>query len=165
MTISSSGSAIFSNDLLSTLENPDATTGNPSTSPSNQMTYTYDALGEPTTVTDPTGTTHTYSYDVLGRQTIDAVTTLGFGVDDSVLRITTAYDSAGNPYLFTSYDAPSGGNIVNQVQHVYNGLGQLTGEYQANNGAVDLATAPTTPEVQYSYTEWRAARTTAGRPP
>ena len=63
---------------------------------------------------------------------------------------TTAYDSAGNPYLFTSYDAASGGNVVNQVEDVYNGLGQLTGEYQAHAGAVDTST---TPEVQYTYTE------------
>ena len=128
------GSTINSNDLLATLANPDPTTGNASTSPSNQTSDTYDALGETTTETDPTGTTHTYSYDVLGRQTSDAVTTLGSGVDSSVRRITTAYDSAGNPSFFTSYDAPSGGNVVNQVERVYNGLDQLTGEYQANNG-------------------------------
>jgi YD repeat-containing protein len=72
---------------------------------------------------------------------------LGTGVDGAVRRITTAYDSQGNPYLFTSYDAASGGNVVNQVKRVYNGLGQLTGEYQANDGAVDSST----PEVQYVY--------------
>ena len=46
-------------------------------------------------------------------------------------RIRYAYDRQGNPYLFTSYDAASGGNIVNQVEDVYNGLGQLTAEYQS----------------------------------
>jgi hypothetical protein len=44
-------------------------------------------------------------------------------VSNAVLRLETAYDSAGNPYLFTSYDAATGGNVVNQVQDVYNGLG------------------------------------------
>jgi hypothetical protein len=91
------------------------------------------------------GTTHTYTYDVLGRVTSDAVTALGAGVDGAVRRTTTAYDSEGNPYLFTSYDAPSGGNVVNQVERVYNGLGQLTGEFQVNDGAVDTSS---TPEVQ-----------------
>ena len=142
--------AISSNDLLATVEKPDPTTGSASTSPSNQTSYSYDALGEATTETDPTGTTHTYSYDVLGRQTSDAVTSLGLDVDGSVLRITTTYDSAGNPYRFTSYDAASGGNIVNQVEDLYNGLDQLTVQYQSNEGAV---VPGTTPEVQYSYSE------------
>ena len=53
-------------------------------------------------------------------------------------------------YLFTSYDAASGGNIVNQVQDVFNGLGQLTGECQSNQSAVNTSS---TPEVQFAYTE------------
>jgi hypothetical protein len=60
------------------------------------------------------------------------------------------YDTGGRPYIFTSYDAASGGNIVNQVQQLYNGLGQLVGEYQSHARAVDPAT---TPEVQYAYSE------------
>ena len=36
------------------------------------------------------------------------------------------------------------------MQDVYNGLGQLTGEYQSHSGAVNIGT---TPEVQYAYTE------------
>ena len=67
-----------------------------------------------------------------------------------MLRIDTAYDTQGNAYLTTSYNAASGGSIVNQVEDVYNGLDQLTGEYQAVSGAVNTST---TPEVQYSYTE------------
>jgi YD repeat-containing protein len=149
------GSAVDSNDRLATLEYPDPATGSPSTAASNQKSYTYDALGEALTATDPNGTTHTYTYDVLGRQTADAVTALGAGVDGAVRRLTTAYDSAGNAYLFTSYDAPSGGNVVNQVERVYNGLGQLTGEYQAHAGAVDPAT---TPEVRYTYAEMANGR-------
>jgi hypothetical protein len=38
-------------------------------------------------------------------------------------------DTGDRPYLFTSYNASSGGTIVNQVQDAYNGLGQLTGEH------------------------------------
>ena len=145
-----SGSGINSNDLLATVEYPDPTTGSPSTSASNQESYTYDRLGDTTTYTDPNGTTHTYGYDVLGRPTSDAVTTLGAGVDGSVRRQTVAYNALGLPYLYTSYNAASGGSIVNQVQDVYNGLGQLTGEYQEQTGAVNTST---TPEVQYDYTE------------
>ena len=35
-------------------------------------------------MTDRNGNVHPYSYDVLGRQTSDAVTTLGTGVDGAV---------------------------------------------------------------------------------
>lgn len=38
--------------------------------------------------------------------------------------------------------------IVNQVQRTFNGLGQLTNEYQSHSGAVVIGT---TPQVQYSY--------------
>ena len=60
------------------------------------------------------------------------------------------YDSQGNPSLVTSYDAPTGGNVVNQVLRQYNGLGQLTAEYQSHSGAVNINT---TPSVQYAWTE------------
>jgi hypothetical protein len=72
----------------------------------------------------------------LGWVTADAVTTLGSGVDGSVGHLETAFDTGGRPYLYTSYDAATGGNVVNQVQQVYNGLGQLTKEYQSHSGVV-----------------------------
>jgi YD repeat-containing protein len=144
------GNAINSNNLLAKVEYPDPTTGNPSTSASNQKSYQYNRLGDATTYTDPNGSVHSYTYDVLGRITTDAVTTLGSGVDGAVQRLTVAYDTGDRPYLYTSYNAATGGSIVNQVQDVYNGLGQLTGEYQEQGGAVNTSTSP---EVQYVYTE------------
>ena len=141
---------INSNDLLAKVEQPDPTTGSPSTSAANDETYTYNRLGDTLTDTDPDGDVHTYSYDVLGRQTADAVTTLGSGVDGTVRELTTAYNSDDLPYLYTSYSTASGGTVVNQVEDVYDGLGQLTGEYQEQTGAVSLSTSP---EVQYVYTE------------
>jgi RHS repeat-associated protein len=144
------GSNINSNDLLATLQYPDATTGNPSTSASNEESYTYNALGDETSLTQPTGTVHSNSYDVLGRPTSDTVTTMGTGVDGSVRRIDTAYDAGDRPYLFTSYADTAGTQVVNQVEETYNGLGQLTGEYQENQGAVNLSTSF---EVQYAYNE------------
>ena len=144
----STGSTISSNDILAAVEYPDPTTGLPSTS--SEETYTVNALGQNLTYTDRDGNVHTYTYDVLGRQTSDAVTTLGSGVDGSVRCIATAYDTQGNAYLVTSYNAPSGGTIVNQVENLYNGLDQLTAQYQSNNGAVNLST---TPVVQYAYNQ------------
>ncbi len=49
--------------------------------------------------------------------------------------------------MVTSYNAASGGGVVNQVRRDYNGLGQLTSEWQSHAGAV----AGTTPRVQYGY--------------
>src|SRR5262249_22695504 len=99
---------------------------------------------------DRNGNVHTYSFDVVGRLTTDAVTTLGTNVDGTLRRAEIAYDTGGRPYLFTNYDAASGGNIVNQVQRDFKGLGQLTKEYQAHSGAVNTGT---TPKVQYTYSE------------
>ncbi len=142
------GSAINSNDILATVESPDPSTGAASTSYEKQ--YTADALGENLTYTDQAGNAHSYTYDVLGRQTADAITTLASGFDSSVLRIQTAYNALGDPYLTTTYNAASGGSIVNQVEDIYNGLDQLTQEYQAHSGAVVTGT---TSSVQYAYTE------------
>src|SRR5262249_43719114 len=144
------GSNVNSNDLLAALQYPDPTTGNPSAS--QQESYKVDALGERLTKTDRNGNVHSYSYDVLGRPTSDAVSSLGSGVDGTVQRIDTAYDAGGRPYLYTSYASPSGGALylVNQVQDVYNGLGQLITEYQSHSLAVNTLT---TPKVQYVYNE------------
>lgn len=63
-------------------------------------------------------------------------------------RIETAYDGQGNAYLVTSYDAASGGSVVSQVQRAFDGLGQLTTEWQQHGGAVSTGTSP---KVQYAY--------------
>jgi RHS repeat-associated protein len=68
------------------------------------------------------------------------------------MRLAYAYDGQGNEYLFTSYDAAAGGSIVNQVLRFYNGFGQIAGEEQAVDGAVDTV-LPTTPEVDYTYSD------------
>jgi YD repeat-containing protein len=69
------------------------------------------ALGQTVTSTDRNGSVHTLTFDILGRITKDTVTTLGSGVNGSVRRIETEYDSQGNPYLITSYDATTSGSV------------------------------------------------------
>ncbi len=147
-----SGSALNSNDLLAATIYPDTGTGQ-----LNTESYTYDALGELATKMERNfnsslnlSQTHAYTYDVLGRQTSDAVTVLGDGVDGSVLRLDMAYDTGGRPYLYTSYADTDGTTVVNQFQQVYNGLGQLITEYQSHYGPVDPTS---TPSVQYAYSE------------
>jgi RHS repeat-associated protein len=54
------------------------------------------------------------------------------------------------PYQETSFSNAAATTVVNQDQDVYNGLGQLTGEYQSVSGAVNTGT---TPEVQYAYSD------------
>jgi RHS repeat-associated protein len=141
------GSDVNSNDILANVQYPDLSTGSPSSS--YQETYTANALGETKTYTDRAGNVHTYTRDILGRVTKDAITTLASGFDGGIRRIETGYDTQGNPYLITSYDSPTAGNIVNQVQRAYNGLKQLTQEWQSHSGAVNIST---TPSVQYAYT-------------
>ncbi len=65
-----------------------------------------------------------------------------------VWRIDTAYNSQGFPSLLTSYADTAGTTIVNQVENFYNGLGQITAQYQSVSGAVDTST---TPYVGYAY--------------
>jgi RHS repeat-associated protein len=144
--VTTTSSAINSNDIQSAMQYPDKTTGNPSST--EQESYTVNAVGQRTTFTDRNGSVHTYSYDVLGRLTSDSITTLGSGVDGAVRRIDTAYDTQGNSYLFTSYADTAGTTIVNQVQRKFNGLGQLIQEWQAHSGAVNTST---TPSVQYGW--------------
>src|SRR5258708_12543721 len=79
--------------------------------------------------------------------TADAVTTLGAGVDGTVRRIETAYDTQGNAYLFTSYNAASGGTALNQVENIYNGLGQLTAQWQEPSRTV----TGSSPAVPYAH--------------
>ncbi len=141
------GNALNSNDLIKEVRYPDPSSG--ASSSSDKDVGTSNALGQKLTVTDRNGNVHTYTYDVLGRQTADAVTTLGSGVDGTVRLITTAYDSQGNAYLFTCYDATSSGSVVNQVKREFNGLNQLTKEWQEHSGAVTGSSS----NVQYAYSE------------
>ena len=142
------GGTFYSNDVLSETRHPDKSTG--SASSSEKETFGQNTLGELVTATDRNGTVHNYAYNVLGRLTSDKATTLGTGIDGAVRRLETTYDTLGQPFSLTSYDATSGGNVVNQVVRSYNGLSQVTAEYQSHSGAVNTST---TPKVQYAYSE------------
>jgi RHS repeat-associated protein len=144
-----SGSVISSNDLLASTVYPD--NGQPHTE-----SYAYNALGEVVSKTDRNGDVHSYTYDVLGRQTSDAVTAFGTGVDQAVKRIDTAYDTGGRPFRFTSYNSATltdpVNNQVNQVQWTFNGLEQLITETQVHGNSQ----APVI-SVQYAYSFVSAA--------
>lgn len=142
------GDGINSNDVLIAVRYPDKSTGLASVG--EEEKFETNALGQTTEKTDRNGNVHTFTYDVLGRLTSDTVTTLGTGVDGAIRRIDTTYNTQGLPETITSYSNVDGlsTQIVNQVQRKYNGLGQLTHEFQAHDGAVNEST---TPSVQYGY--------------
>lgn len=144
------GVNLFSNDLISEVQYADTLTGGAGADPSDQVLYTYDLLGEPLSKKDQNQTTHSYSYDILGRLTLDSITTLGSGVDGSVLALGYSYSPLGQPYQQTSYSDAAGTTVVNQMQENYNGYGQLIGQYQAVSGAVNTTSTSVT---QYTYSQ------------
>ena len=116
----------------------------------NRVEYAYNRQGQIVTKKDQNATVHQFVYDGLGRLTQDCVAALGAGIDTAVFRIAQAYEVRGLPQNFTSYDnaTPGSGNVVNDVQLVYNAFGQLTADYQSHSGPVDMAS---TPSVGYTY--------------
>ena len=126
VTAGTGASTISSNDLLASIQYPDKTAGTLGTNASDKQSYTYNAAGQPLSFTDQNATVHAYTYDLLGRKTADAVTIASGnpqGVDTTVLARTFTFDTGDRPYQFTTYNAASGGSVVNQVEDLYNGLG------------------------------------------
>lgn len=64
-------------------------------------------------------------------------------------RVSIAYNNRGQRETVTAYDAPSGGNVINQVKFEYDAFGMMTADRQAHSGAVDGST----PSVTYAYTD------------
>jgi hypothetical protein len=64
-----------------------------------------------------------------------------------VRRIDVAFNTQGLPALFTDYADPYAIRTLDQVRDAYNGLGQVTAEYQSHAGPVNIAV---TPAVRYS---------------
>jgi len=117
-----------------------------------RVELTYLADGNTHTRKDQRGSIRTFGYDDLGRLTSDAVTTAGTGVDTAVLRIERSYDDFDRAFKVTSYDAASGGSVVNEVSYAYNGVGQVEAECQEHRGAADSDTLC----VRYGYDDTAA---------
>ncbi|OYV85523.1 MAG: hypothetical protein B7Z73_13415, partial [Planctomycetia bacterium 21-64-5] len=115
--------------------------------------YLVNRQGERKQLTDQNSTVHAYSRDLLARPTYDSITTLGTGVDGSVLCVGSTYEVRGVLAHATSYSDAAGTNVVNDVLRVYNSFEQLATEYQEHNGAVNTSTSV---KVQYHYAEGSA---------
>ena len=128
------GSKLASNDLLQAVVYPDAK------DVTDRVSYAYNRQGEAIAMTDQNGTRHEYDYDGLGRRTEDRVTTVGTGVADAVRRLETVYDDRQQIESQSSYDAPSGGTLLNQVAYTYNAFGLLYQETQTAGATEGVVT-------------------------
>jgi RHS repeat-associated protein len=128
---------------------PTTTTYPDNVSGSDQETCGYDRLGRMTSCTDARGVVHTYAFDSAGRFLSDAITTLPSSVDGSVLLIQRSYDDWSRLAGVTSYDAVSGGNVVNDYQLTYNQFYQISQSQQEHFGAVGSGSST----VQYTYSD------------
>lgn len=112
-----------------------------------RLEYKYNRQGQQTEFKDADGTTHAYAYNKLGRMTADSVTALADGLNDDVLRLGYTYDQRNLTAKVTSYNAATGGSVVNEVALEYDSFGQLSADKQSHAGAV----TGTTPKVTYAY--------------
>ena len=148
-------SDVARNDLLTSVVYPDG----------GVVSSLYNRQGQVKQATDQRGVTHAFDFDLLSRQVEDRVIAIfpsssssssssssgvPSGVDTTVLRIETSYEVRGMVDGVTSFDnATVGlGNVVNDVQRVFNDFAQISNEYQAHSGAVNTSTSP---QVQYQY--------------
>ena len=78
----------------------------------------------------------TVSAEVRARQTADRITTVGTGIDNAVLRISTSFEVRGLVQNLTSFDNATvgSGSVVNDVQFAYNGFQQLLTDYVGVRG-------------------------------
>jgi YD repeat-containing protein len=157
---SAGDSKIESKNLLKTIKYPDPSTGSPSTSGDDQESFAYNAQGEVIWRKDQNGNIHEFDFDDLGRRTIDKVSTFGDGVIDFAKRIQTSYDALDRVTSVESYNVATGGtvlNVLNEVEYVYNGFGQVKESKQEHNGAAGASTL----KVAYSYSEAEAGDPTS----
>ena len=140
------GDALNANNVLVSTAYPQVFDAN-GAAQANLESYRVDRTGAYTRLVDRNGTQHDYAYDRLGRMTGNHAAVLGSGVDGAVRQLTTTYNKAGRPHLLSSLNGSGG--VVNQVERLYNGLGQLTEERQSHAGAVVTGT----PKVKYDYAQ------------
>jgi uncharacterized delta-60 repeat protein/RHS repeat-associated protein len=146
--------SIYSYDFLSKIEYPPPSTlsGDASADPVNDESFTYNAIGEKLTSADRNGNVHSYVYDYMGRLLHDRVVAYGSNEDTAVLRLSYTYNTQMLPEFSYAYNNATvgSGTVVNQTKRTYNGLGQLTGDYQLHSSG---GISSFTPSVQYVYSE------------
>ena len=160
-----SASEISTGHLLRAVVYPDSTnTGtteaNINSDDSDVVSFAYNALGEQVYKKDQAGNVFQFDYDDSGRREAQRVTTVASGFDDAVERISTTYTSLGQVDLVSSYDDPSAGSVVNQVDYTYDGWGNVTSFKQDKNSAIGGSGYY---EVAYGYAKATNGRNTLKR--
>jgi len=117
-----------------------------------RVEYTYDYASRKSTVKDQRQVLHTYGFDPQGRMVTDSVAYAfsGTRVDLSILRKEYQYDSLSRRLTASSFNAASGGTLVNQVRFTYDGWGNPIKREDSHQGAV---VPGTTPSVQMAYAD------------
>lgn len=145
------GTHIKSNALLSKVEYPDETAGTANTVDDEyEVSYEYNAQGEPIEMTDQNNTVHAYAYDAVGRLIEDDVTTFGTNIDQTVHTIEYAFSSTtGLLEEVTSFDGAGTPNILNQIRFEYDDMLALSKYRQNPSGQVGSGQSA---DVEYTYT-------------
>jgi YD repeat-containing protein len=130
--------------LLRSITYPDSVSG------SDVVSYASNRQAQRTSLTDQRGCVHQYEYDLLGRPIHDRVTTVGSGVDNAALRLSSAYEVRGMLATLTSWNNTTvgSGSAVNDVLWTYNSFRQSIKTYQSHSGQVNTST---TANVQMGY--------------
>jgi YD repeat-containing protein len=117
-------SQVASNSLLVGITYPDASSTG----------YTYNALSQTATATDPSGNVITTTYDAGGRTTSREATTIAGGFDNRVTRNETSYNSRGMVSDVLQKDG--GGTTLDEVAFDYDGWGNLSSSTQDPDSAI-----------------------------
>jgi RHS repeat-associated protein len=136
-------SLIDSNDLLFLIKYPDKSTGEASSSASDQVVFTYDAAGRVVTKNDQNGTLHLYGYDHRSNQSDEWVIP-GSGVDSDTMHVHSAFTNFTHE---TSIAYNNDESASDTVTRTYNSFGQLLSEAQ-NHHKLGSSVGAT---ISYSY--------------
>lgn len=128
-----------------------------------RVSYAYNAQGQTIWTEDQTTTVIQSDFDVGGRQTHRRVTTLGGGLDNAVLRISTTYDNLARRSLVTQYNNATvgSGSVTDEVKFTYDDWGNLASFIQDKDSAV--ATGGTQYTVSYTTDKVTTGRNTLRR--
>jgi hypothetical protein len=112
----------------------------------NQIKKSYYLDGNLKTITDQNGTVRTIGHDVQRRMVSDQITTLGSGVDNTVIKFTRSYNLLGLLEKVSAYG--TGNTILNETKFDYDSNHRLIKKYDSHNGIVNVSN---TPFLAYTY--------------
>lgn len=154
-TNGTSGSELWSNDLLARVIYPDGDTS------SDNISYSYNRLGELLRSTDQNGTVHDFARDLLGRTTTDHASTISStsNIDTKTRKLTASFDALGRLDTVKSLDGSDA--ILNAIQFTYNKRWQVNTIVQNPNGDIGGSNGAT---VSYTYDTQKLADGNRARP-